>query len=267
MIAVCLKLTAHPGHADDDARFAGVSLADRAALEVALRLAAACDDQVLAVSVGPAAAAHVLREALACGAGDAVHIEQPPGGDSRDVARELAEALRGARAVVCGDHSLDRGSGSVPAFVAHHLGAAQGLGLVDVITAEGSTVNGVHAVRRVDGGRREVLRVGFPCVLSVEGSAATLRRASLRNALAGTTGAVQHRVGAPPRHAPPPTLVAPFRPRPRAMAAPTSTDVLERLRLLTDAIGAPARGETVELPPRAAAERIIAALRSWGYVE
>jgi hypothetical protein len=36
--------------------------------------------------------------------------------------------------------------------------------------------------------------------------------------------------------------------------------------VLTDAGSAPARAETVELPPDEAADRIIDALRDWGYL-
>ena len=49
------------------------------------------------------------------------------------MAAALAAAPRpGAGLVLCGDLSADRGSGSVPAFLAAHLGAAQALGLVAV---------------------------------------------------------------------------------------------------------------------------------------
>ena len=42
----------------------------------------------------------------------------------------------------------------------------------------------------------------------------------------------------------------------------------ERLRVLTDAGAASAaRGETVVLEPAAAAARIVAALRAWGYLD
>ena len=50
------------------------------------------------------------------------------------------------------------------------------------------------------------------------------------------------------------------------MPAPAGDDVLERLRALTDAGGTSTRGETVELPPREAAARIVAALREWGHL-
>ncbi|MEK7425461.1 MAG: mycofactocin-associated electron transfer flavoprotein beta subunit [Actinomycetota bacterium] len=263
MIAVCLKFTARGG--PDDDRFSGVSAADQAALETALLLSAAGGDEVLAVAAGPRAVRRILRDALACGARRALHIECAPDGDSRDIAFELAAAVRGADVVVCGDHSLDRGSGSVPAFIAHHLHAAQALGLVSV-EAPAPAAQSIKAVRRLDGGRREVLEVPLPCVLSVEGSVASLRRAALPDALASTAAAIEHRIASPPHHFAPPAVVTPFRPRARTLPAPAGDDVLGRLRLLTDAVGHSAHGEHVELTPRAGAERIVEVLREWGHV-
>ena len=60
----------------------------------------------------------------------------------------------GVSSVWCGDHSLDRGTGAVPAYLAAQLGLAQALGLVDVeleaaagsVTAwAGSTAAGASA--------------------------------------------------------------------------------------------------------------------------
>ena len=76
-----------------------------------------------------------LREALAVGAARAVRIDAP--GDVRratPVAAALATVVAGATWVVCGDVSADRGSGSVPAFLAAELGVAQALGLVATST-------------------------------------------------------------------------------------------------------------------------------------
>lgn len=270
MIVACLKWSARPGDAEIDDRFAGVSPADRAALEVALQLAEHLGSSVLAVTVGPDGASRALREALACGAARAVRIDATEGTDSRDVAAEVAQLVSdpsvAARMVVCGDYSLDRGTGSVPAFIAHHLGAAQALGLVGVDIAS-SVEKQIQVVRRLDGGRREVLSMPTPCVLSVEGSVAALRRAGLKQSLASARAEIEVRL-APltTSHVIAPTMM-PYRPRARAMSSPDGSTALERLRVLTDAGGAPARGETVELEPRAAAERIVSALRDWGYLD
>lgn len=264
-IVVCVKWTAPPGADVSDDRFAGVSAADQAALETALRLGEVHGCEVVVATVGPEGADRALRDALACGASRAVRVDAPLEADSRDVAFELAQATGESDVVLCGDYSLDRGSGSVPAFIAHHRHAAQALGLV-AVDVDGCTDDTVHVVRRLDGGRREVLQVPTPCVLSVEGSVASLRRASLRGALASRDAAVEVRIAPPAHHRSAPAIVTPYRPRARVMPAPAGDDPLARLRALTDATGAPARGETVTGTPAEAAARIAQALRDWGYL-
>lgn len=266
MIVACLKWSARPDAPEDD-RFAGVSPADQAALETALVLGAARDEEVVAVSVGPVGAEAALRNAIACGAARAVRIElgglaEPELADSRDIAAAIARVATGSSVVLCGDYSLDRGSGSVPAFVAHRLGAAQALGLVAV---ESAGAEGLRVVRRLDGGRREVLDVAAPCVLSVEGSVATLRRAGLKAALASRQAPLEVRTATADHH-PHVGSTAAYRPRARVLAAPTGDAALDRLRALTDAGGGTHRGETIDATPAEAAARIVAALRTWGYL-
>ena len=260
MIGVCWKWVA----AGDDERWAGVSESDRAALEVALGLAATSGDTVTVVSVGGPGAETGLREALAVGAAQAVRIDAPVDLESAAVAHALAAVLAGASWIVCGDASADRGSGAVPAFLAARLEAAQALGLVAVEHPDGDDGGSVRAVRRLDGGRREVLRVVAPAVLSVEGAVARLRRASLPAELAarratidvvpGPTGPVEH-----------PDAVQRYRPRARVLMPPSGT-ALTRVLQLTDAAGATSTThELVTLDPTEAAVRILTALAEWGY--
>ena len=123
----------------------------------------------------------------------------------------------------------------------------------------------MYATRRLDGGRREVLAVPFPAVLSVEGSVAQLRRGGLKDSLAAQNAQIEVVASTAAHHATP-SQAAPFRPRARQMPAPAGDDPLSRLRTLTDATGAPSRGEVVEASPEAGAARIVAALREWGYL-
>lgn len=279
MIAVCLKWIDHRPEFDaygtpssPDARFAGVSAADQAALEWALR----CRDaqaqsgsgtttgarpEVVAITVGPASADAVLNDALVAGADRAIRVDMPFGTPSRVVAACLAQHASNASVVWCGDYSLDRGTGSVPAFLAHDLGFAQALGLIeiDLLSAEHTTT-----LRRLDGGRRERLAITRPTVLSVEGSTARLRRAPLRSLLrtkhietvpAGGQVLADNVI----------TLTRPYRPRARVLPAPAGATALDRMRAITDAGATTVHGETVWLEPAAAAERIVATLRDWGY--
>ena len=244
-----------------DARSTGISAADQAALEVGLRLAeaAADHDEVVVIGVGPPAGERALREALAAGATRAVRVDAPSGLDGAAVASAIAAIARYARWVLCGDVSADRGTGAVPAFLAAELGAAQALGLVAVELEAGR----VDATRRLDGGRREVLSVTAPAVLSVEGAVARLRRASLAGELAARHATIEVRPGpaGPLERA---DVVRPFRPRPRERPSP-SGDPLNRVRALTATTGGPKHTELVTLDPPAAAERILTAMREWGY--
>ncbi|MCB9380318.1 MAG: hypothetical protein H6513_06450 [Acidimicrobiaceae bacterium] len=263
IIIACLKWVAHPGEPHDE-RFAGASPADRAALELALQQAKELGGTVTAVTVGPPATETVLRDAVAAGADRAVRVDGPAAMLSSDVAAGIAGVAEGAAWVWCGDYSLDRGTGSVPAFLAAALGAQQALGVIDVqFAAPGPAA---RVTRRLDGGRREVLDVTGPAVVSVEGAVADLRRAGLGALRVATSASIDVvPLRSPARRLK--AVVQPYRPRAMALAAPDGSP-LERLRLLTDAAAATAaRGETVTLAPPDAAARIVAALRGWGYLD
>ena len=261
-IVACLKWVSAPG-APLDERYAGMSAADQSALEFALQHAAATADEVLAVTVGPVGADAVLRSAYACGAHRVVRVDAPLSTSAYDIAAAIAAVAHDATWVWCGDYSLDRGAGSVPAFLAALLDAQQALGAIDVTLNHQS----VRAVRRLDGGRREVLEVRAPGVVSVEGATARLRRAGLAAARAARdlTPAVVH--ATTPLHRME-FVAQPYRPRARALAAPAGATTLDRLRVLTDATAtAAARGEVVHGSPEHAAERIVAMLKAWGYLD
>ena len=267
-LAVCWKWVDHRPDIDPltgavqsgDARFGGVSEADAAALELALRTAEAWGARVRVVSAGGPDADRALRDALAAGAHDVVRVDLDTRAASAVTAAALADAVADAALVWCGDYSPDRGSGSVPVFLAAHLGAAGAFGAVAVDVLD----DRLHIVRRLDGGRREVLDVTAPAVISVEGAVASLRRAPL----AATLRAERHEV----RVIDGPTLpdvphrpLRPFRPRPRGVPAPRGATALDRVRELTGTTATSSnRTEVVHLEPQAAAERILEALRQWG---
>jgi electron transfer flavoprotein beta subunit len=182
----------------------GLSPADEAALEHALRACEAWSGRVLAVTAGPATVEPVLRQIAALGASvlrvplaeqraeqRAEHgYARELAGDERELANVLLEAIEPygpPMLILCGDRSVDRGTGALPAFLAHQLGASQALGLVKLeASQEGDTSPGdrvVLAERRLDGGWRERLRVPTPAVCSVEGAGTRLRQATLAGAL------------------------------------------------------------------------------------
>jgi electron transfer flavoprotein beta subunit len=271
IVAACIKLVdtrpeldpTGSSVRDADQRFTGVSPSDQAAIEWALRCGERWGDDVHVICAGPPDAQRVLHDALACGATRATLVDLVAGVPSSVVASTLADHVRGSRLVFCGDHSADRGSGSTPAFLAASLSFPSALGLVEI---EPGDAGRLHAVRRLDGGRREQLRVTGPAVCSVEGASARLRRAPLGAALASRSTSIERVAGpALAEHIRHPTR--PFRPRARSIAAPTGATALDRIRTLT-APGAPSgRVDPVVLDPAEAADRILAALAAWGYID
>lgn len=269
-----------------DPRFSGAGPADTSALEWALQLRDALGGTVTAVTVGPAAAETLLRQALAVGADHAVRVDlssdhhagaDPAAPSSRWVAAELAAVAAGSDLVVCGYASPDRGSGAVPAFLAHHLGWPQALGLTGLATETtpgGPDHNGgPHRLvleRRLDGGRRERLALVPPGVLSLE-PGPELRRAPLAATLTAGSALIDVR---PARHvpAPAPAVLArrPFRPRARVVPAPGGDTRGRVVHLLgADQIGAHTGGDSQgggEVSPADAARLVLERLAAWGYL-
>jgi electron transfer flavoprotein beta subunit len=256
---------------------AGPGPAELAALELALRLAEAWHGQALAVVAGPPAADETLRDALAAGAA-ALRVDWPEpeylaglAADERALAAALATAIRTATGrlrlglVLCGDRSADRGTGALPAFLAHELGVAQALGLVS-LDAAGEKLTGE---RRLPGGRRERLAIGGPAVCSVEAAGIRLRRAPLEAVLAsrravipvtGAPGGVPLRVRA--------GAARPYRPRPHEVPPAPEGSARERLSALSGVL------VTREPPaligpasPAEAARALLDYLRRAGYAQ
>jgi electron transfer flavoprotein beta subunit len=204
----------------------GLSASDRCALELALRVAEAERRPVRAVTAGGPESDAVLRQALESGVSDVVRVALHPDAPSADVAAALAVQVRSARFVFCGDYSLDRGTGAVPAFVAGHLRCAQVLGAASVQWVEGS----LHIERRLDRGRRERVVATAPAVVSVDGGLPPLRRSSLSLVLQGDRAEIPVTAHQPAEPEAGRTL--PFRPRPRVLDGPDPR-LPPRARLLT----------------------------------
>ena len=256
----------------------GPSGAELAALEHALRLAERWDARVVAASVAPAEADEMLRDALAAGAAQALRVEVPSSaagprpaglvGGEQEAAAALAAALRQHYGVpdlvLCGDLAADRTTGSFPAFLAASLGAEQALGCVRLEPADDHALR-VH--RRLDGGRREVLMVRPPAVVSVEAAGVRLRRAGLPATLA--TGDTAITVASAPAAAARRIRVLgthPYRPRPRELPGPTGT-ALHRTLELTGALVQRTPPTVVgPLPAEEAASQLLAYLRRRGYL-
>jgi electron transfer flavoprotein beta subunit len=245
------------GQVTTDVRGGGFSAADQAAVEIALCLGQDWDATVDLVSVGGPEIEPALRDLGATGVDRIVRV------DGGDVAGGLAGVLGAVDLVVCGDYSLDGGSGAVPALLAHELGTAQALGLVALEVGPPGVATGT---RRLGGGRAERLRITTPAVISVEGSMATLRRAPLPALLAGAHRVVDVARGVVAGRQPTVVEVGPWRPRARALPPPSGDDPRDRIIALTGALVDRTPPRLVELEPEAAADAIVAQLRDWGYL-
>ena len=255
----------------------GPSGAELAALEHALRLAERWPASVVAASVAPAEADEMLRDALAVGAAQALRVApassaagpRPAGlvGGEQESAAALAAALRQHYGVpdlvLCGDSATDRGTGSFPAFLAASLGAEQALGCVRLEPGDDRTLR-VH--RRLDGGRREVLIVRPPAVVSVEAAGVRLRRAGLPAMLAKGDGAIT--VASMPAAARRVRILGahPYRPRPRELPAPAGTALRRTLELTGALVQRTPPAVVGPLSPAEAASELLSYLRRWGYV-
>ena len=258
----------------------GPNASELAALEHALRLAERWDARVFAASVAPAEADEMLRGALAAGAAQALRVEpagwmarpRPVGlvGGDQQSAIALAEAIRRHYGVpdlvLCGDLATDRATGSFPAFLAASLGAAQALGCVRMEPLDGRAVR-VH--RRLDGGRRAVLLVRPPAVVSVEAAGVRLRRAGLPATLAGQDAAITVDSTSAAAAARRIRIIGshPYRPRSRELPVPAGT-ALHRTLELTGALVQRTPPTVVgPLPPDEAADELLAYLRRYGYLD
>ena len=247
-----------------DDRTSGFSLADAAALECALLLGEAWQLPVAAITAGLPAAQGVLRDAAAFGPRRLVLVTADIDAPSEAIAEALAPLLDGAAVVCCGDYSADRGSGSVPAFLAHQLEAAQALGLTGLTPR---TPGCLIAQRRLDGGRREHLQVTAPAVISVEPGAARLRRASLSGLLAAREAVIEVAEGAVTHGSRVQVMsTAPYRPRPKMLPPPHDPLPRARLLALTGALTERTLPRVVRASCDEAADELISYLKDKGYL-
>ncbi|MCU1344403.1 MAG: Electron transfer flavoprotein alpha/beta-subunit [Acidimicrobiia bacterium] len=275
MIAACLKWVDPRPEVDPltgvvrvDHRRGGCSDADQTALEWALTLGQAWGQDVVAITAGPPSTESLLRQALSVGAARAIRAEVAEGASSETVAAALAAALpTDVSTIVCGAWSVDRGSGSVPAYLAAHRRSAQALGLLSLQFQAGASPRVVEAERRLDGGRRERLRVTGPMVLSVE-PGLRLRRASLDGVLQSQRAPIDvcGIGGTNVASAPGPIRVGPFRPRARSLPGPAPTlSARQRILSLTGALVDRQPPRLVYLDPAEAATELLDQLERWGY--
>lgn len=163
-------ITARPKADGSDVDLAGVKMAanpfDEIALEEALKLKEkGLATEVVAVTVGPAAASETLRTALAMGADRAVHIPFDGVADSFGIAEALKALVEEEKPqlVLLGKQAIDSDSGQTPSMLAELLGWPQAL---NAYKLELSGTN-AKVVCEIDGGL-ETLSFALPAVISVD---------------------------------------------------------------------------------------------------
>jgi len=140
---------------------------DYYALEEALLLSAG-RGEVIALSMGPPAAANALRECLAIGADRAVLLSDAAfgGSDTWATSYALAAAIRSIGSVslvLCGRQAIDGDTAQVGPGIAAHLGWQQAACVSD---AEELSESHITVRRMLDTGY-DRCRLGLPAVLSV----------------------------------------------------------------------------------------------------
>jgi len=141
---------------------------DRHALEEAVRLKEEVGGTVTALSMGPPQAEDMLREAIACGADEAVLVSDRAfaGSDTLATTYTLARAIDhvgGADLVLCGKQAIDGDTAQVGPGLAVRLGFAFASCVRKI---SGITDGRLYAERMMDDGHDE-LEMPLPALLTV----------------------------------------------------------------------------------------------------
>lgn len=154
---------------------------DLYAIEVALRLREAQGGEVLAISLGPPAAAKALREAIAMGVDSAVLLSDKAfaGSDTWATSFALSAAIRRLAPydlVICGERATDGDTGQVGPGLAGLLD----LPVLTYVSRVDAVAGGVCRAHRLVEDGYEELEMDLPGVLTVLKEAASPRLPTLR---------------------------------------------------------------------------------------
>ena len=140
---------------------------DRHALEAGVQLAGEQGGTVTVLSMGPPQAAEVLREAVSCGADEAVLVSDRAfaGADTWATTHTLAQAIKtigGADLVLCGKQAIDGDTAQVGPGLAERLGIPYVTCVRKVVAADGA----LQLERLMDDGY-DLLEVKLPALFTV----------------------------------------------------------------------------------------------------
>ncbi len=181
--ASVIKIGADGKHIDEAGIKWIVSPFDEYALEEALQLTEASGGEVTVVTYGPARAEAALRDCLARGAHNAVHVigGEATLGDSFTIARVLA-AVIGSRErdlVLCGYMGVGTDCGQVGQMLAELLDLPHVANITGLEVGEGS----LTAVREIEGGKEKVSSP-MPALLTCQKGLNEPRYAALKGIMA-----------------------------------------------------------------------------------
>ncbi len=143
---------------------------DEFALEEALLTKEKYDAQIVAITMGPAKATDVLRNAFALGVDEVYHVSDPAlaGSDTLATSYALAKAIEkvgNVDVVFCGKQATDGNTGIVGSEIAARLGFSQ-LSFVGKIEEIDMANKRIKVERGIEGGK-EAVEAKLPAVVSV----------------------------------------------------------------------------------------------------
>ncbi|RWZ68351.1 electron transfer flavoprotein subunit beta/FixA family protein [Labedella populi] len=181
------------GRLDRAANRSVMSGVDGFAVTEAVRLADT--GEVVAATMGPAAARTTLRDALLLGADRAVHVDDPAlaGADALVTARVLAGLVRRVEPdlVLLGRESSDARMGVLPAMLAEMLGWPVLIGVDGLAVGAAEPLPVLRARRRTSRGAATVLTT-LPAVAAIGEYANTPREVAVDDARRAFTASVEH---------------------------------------------------------------------------
>jgi electron transfer flavoprotein beta subunit len=152
---------------------------DAYALEEALRQKEKHGGEVVVITVGPARAQQVLREALAKGADRAVHLEDPGfvGFDAFNIARAIAAAIKDEKfdLIFTGLQSDDYGYAQTGVILAELLGWSHATIIMQIEKSD----SGIKVKRELEAGYFQFVDMPLPAVLTIQSGINKLRYATL----------------------------------------------------------------------------------------
>jgi len=152
---------------------------DAFALEEALRQKEQHGGQVVVLTVGPARAQQVIREALAKGADRAIHLEDAAflALDASNIAKAIAAAIHDDPfdLIFTGLQSDDYGYAQTGVLLAERLGWPHATIIMQIEKREG----GIRVKRELEAGRFQFVDLPLPAVLTIQSGINKLRYATL----------------------------------------------------------------------------------------